>query len=68
MAKKVTDTWTFLSPLDDDGESDIASYNKELEQRGNPKWHDVPWLYSECYLCMPILPHISRREYTTALT
>ncbi|KAJ5148761.1 hypothetical protein N7448_000339 [Penicillium atrosanguineum] len=39
-----------LTPLDDDGYSDIASYNQELEQRGNPKWHDVPWLYAECYL------------------
>ncbi|KAJ5191709.1 uncharacterized protein N7498_010694 [Penicillium cinerascens] len=39
-----------LTPLDDDGESDIASYNKELEQRGNPSWHNVAWLYAECYL------------------
>lgn len=38
------------SPLDDDGSSDIAAYNKELEQRGHPKWHDVAWLYAECYL------------------
>jgi damage-control phosphatase, subfamily III len=39
------------SPLLDDGEPDIAEYNDELEKRGNPKWHDVPWLYSECYMC-----------------
>ncbi|KAK4501453.1 hypothetical protein PRZ48_007262 [Zasmidium cellare] len=39
-----------LTPLQDDGASDIAAYNKELEQRGNPKWHDVAWLYAECYL------------------
>ncbi|KAJ5628656.1 hypothetical protein N7490_010884 [Penicillium lividum] len=39
-----------LTPIEDDGHPDIASYNKELEQRGNPVWHDVPWLYSECYL------------------
>ncbi|KAK4540966.1 hypothetical protein LTR36_008474 [Oleoguttula mirabilis] len=39
-----------LSPLVDDGSPDIAGYNKELEQRGNPKWFDVPWLFSECYL------------------
>ncbi|SMR59481.1 unnamed protein product [Zymoseptoria tritici ST99CH_3D1] len=39
-----------LTPLPDDGGSDIAGYNKELEQRGNPKWHDVAWLYAECYL------------------
>ncbi|KAF2273810.1 DUF89-domain-containing protein [Westerdykella ornata] len=39
-----------LSPIPDDGEGDIAAYNKELEALGNPKWHFVPWLYSECYL------------------
>lgn len=39
-----------LTPLPDDGEPDIADYNKELEQRGNPRWHNAPWLYSECYL------------------
>lgn len=38
-------------PLLDDGEPDIAEYNDELEKRGNPKWLDVPWLYSECYMC-----------------
>ncbi|KAF2200606.1 DUF89-domain-containing protein [Delitschia confertaspora ATCC 74209] len=39
-----------LSPLLDDGEPDILGYNKELEALGNPKWHSVPWLFSECYL------------------
>ncbi|KAH7074346.1 hypothetical protein BKA63DRAFT_512875 [Paraphoma chrysanthemicola] len=39
-----------LTPIPDDGESDVDAYNKELAARGNPKWHDVPWLYSECYL------------------
>ena len=39
-----------LTPLSDDGQSDIPDYNKELEQRGNPNWHDVQWLYAECYL------------------
>ncbi|KAK3045089.1 hypothetical protein LTS18_014604, partial [Coniosporium uncinatum] len=33
-----------LTPIEDDGESDVAAYNKELEQRGNPTWHDVQWL------------------------
>ena len=37
-------------PLEDDGSSDIAGYNAELKQRGNPKWFNVPWLFSECYL------------------
>ncbi|KAJ5833713.1 hypothetical protein N7474_002024 [Penicillium riverlandense] len=39
-----------LTPLTDDGHADIAQYNQELQQRGNPTWHNVPWLYSECYL------------------
>ncbi|KAK5742621.1 Hairy/enhancer-of-split with YRPW motif protein 2 [Elasticomyces elasticus] len=37
-------------PLLDNGQPDIASYNAELEARGNPKWFDVAWLYAECYL------------------
>ncbi|KAK4569970.1 Hairy/enhancer-of-split with YRPW motif protein 2 [Recurvomyces mirabilis] len=39
-----------LTPLIDDGQPDIEDYNTELSQRGNPKWHSVPWLYAECYL------------------
>ncbi|KAL9051364.1 MAG: hypothetical protein Q9162_006066 [Coniocarpon cinnabarinum] len=39
-----------LTPLDDDGEEDVHLYNDELRKRGNPVWHDVSWLYSECYL------------------
>ncbi|KAA8647628.1 hypothetical protein EYZ11_003241 [Aspergillus tanneri] len=39
-----------LTPLPNDGKAGITEYNKELEQRGNPSWHNVPWLYSECYL------------------
>lgn len=39
-----------LTPLSDDGRPDIAGYNEELEQRGTPNWHDVQWLYAECYL------------------
>ena len=39
-----------LTPIPDDGERDIADYNKELEALGAIKWHSVPWLYSECYL------------------
>ncbi|KAL2358011.1 hypothetical protein BJ546DRAFT_195234 [Cryomyces antarcticus] len=39
-----------MTPLPDDGQPDIASYNKELEQLGSPNWFNIPWLYSECYL------------------
>jgi len=39
-----------LTPLPDDGQPDIKSYNDELEKRSNPQWHDVSWLYAECYL------------------
>ena len=39
-----------LSPLLDDGQPDIAGYNTELAARGNPTWHHVSWLFSECYL------------------
>ncbi|GME22951.1 uncharacterized protein LTHEOB_5572 [Neofusicoccum parvum] len=39
-----------MTPLPEDGESDIAGYNKELEALGTPNWFNVPWLYSECYL------------------
>jgi hypothetical protein len=39
-----------LTAIPNDGEKDVEAYNKELAARGNPKWHSVPWLYSECYL------------------
>ncbi|KAF1813523.1 DUF89-domain-containing protein [Eremomyces bilateralis CBS 781.70] len=39
-----------LTPVPDDGEGDVKSYNVELEKRGSPTWFDVSWLYSECYL------------------
>jgi hypothetical protein len=39
-----------IRPLVDDGQPDVAGYNKELEQRGTPSWFNVPWLYAECYL------------------
>ncbi|KAJ9643099.1 Hairy/enhancer-of-split with YRPW motif protein 2 [Coniosporium tulheliwenetii] len=51
---RVEETWKLVltrdSPMPDDGERDVAGYNKELKQLGNPKWFNVPWLYSECYL------------------
>jgi len=39
-----------LTPIPDDGFADVEGYNAELQARGPPKWHDVEWLYSECYL------------------
>ncbi|KAI9374934.1 hypothetical protein BJX61DRAFT_532015 [Aspergillus egyptiacus] len=39
-----------LTPLPDDGEPGIQEYNEELEQRGNVKWHEGPWLFIECYM------------------
>ncbi|KAL9595309.1 MAG: hypothetical protein Q9219_006531, partial [cf. Caloplaca sp. 3 TL-2023] len=39
-----------LTPLVDDGRSDVADYNKELSELRAPTWFDVPWLFAECYL------------------
>jgi len=39
-----------LTPIVDDGESDVTAYNEELAALGKAKWHSVPWLFSECYL------------------
>ena len=39
-----------LSPIPDDGSPDVKLYNDELEARGPPTWHNVEWLFSECYL------------------
>ncbi|GAB1314801.1 Hairy/enhancer-of-split with YRPW motif protein 2 [Madurella fahalii] len=39
-----------LTPIRDDGYADVAMYNKELEQLGNPTWLKAPWLFTECYL------------------
>ncbi|KAI0465555.1 hypothetical protein F4859DRAFT_377974 [Xylaria cf. heliscus] len=39
-----------LTPIRDDGQPDVALYNRELEALGTPTWFAVPWLYCECYL------------------
>ncbi|KAL2825649.1 DUF89-domain-containing protein [Aspergillus cavernicola] len=39
-----------MTPLIDDFQPGLEEYNEELEQRGFPKWHDVAWLFAECYM------------------
>lgn len=39
-----------LSPIPEDGGSDVQLYNDELRARGTPTWHGVEWLFAECYL------------------
>ena len=48
-----------LTEIKDDGEEDVKVFNEELHSRGQNgespdggevKWHDVEWLFSECYL------------------
>ncbi|KMU76155.1 hypothetical protein CISG_05523 [Coccidioides immitis RMSCC 3703] len=52
-----------LTPLEDDGEGDIETYNKELEERGELTWFNAPWLFTECYLYRRINVLFSRAEY-----
>lgn len=59
-----------LTPLDDDGYDDIKLYNDELQARTEadldgpageaPKWHNVEWLFSECYMYRRIYTIFSR--------
>lgn len=39
---------TFI--VDDGYPEEIARYNKEIEDLGNPTWLNVPWLFAECYM------------------
>ncbi|KAK6380185.1 Hairy/enhancer-of-split with YRPW motif protein 2 [Exophiala oligosperma] len=59
-----------LSPLpDEEGElrGDVAIYNQELQDRGaqsatvGVRWHEVEWLFSECYLYRRLFGSFSRR-------
>ncbi|KAJ5038470.1 uncharacterized protein L3040_007328 [Drepanopeziza brunnea f. sp. 'multigermtubi'] len=52
-----------LTPLLDDGEADVAGYNQELEQLGNPSWFNIPWLYAECYLYRRIATSFALSKY-----
>lgn len=52
-----------LTPIRDDGLPDVAIYNKELEQLGNPSWLNVSWLFSECYLFRRMSTSFSLSKY-----
>ncbi|GAB7342567.1 hypothetical protein MBLNU457_g0744t1 [Dothideomycetes sp. NU457] len=52
-----------LTPLEDDGGADIAGYNKQIEQLGNPTWHNVAWLFSECYLYRRMATLFARSQH-----
>ncbi|CAG9993979.1 unnamed protein product [Clonostachys byssicola] len=40
-----------LTPIvNDEFPDEVASYNKEIQDRGNPSWLDVTWLFAECYM------------------
>ncbi|KAL4883319.1 DUF89-domain-containing protein [Aspergillus karnatakaensis] len=52
-----------MTPLPDDGEPDFEEYNEELEQRGNLKWHEAPWLFAECYLYRRLATLFGRSQH-----
>ncbi|KAI9837499.1 MAG: hypothetical protein M1819_007148 [Sarea resinae] len=52
-----------LTPIEDDGQPDVAGYNHELEQLGQVTWFNVPWLYAECYLYRRMSTFFSLSQY-----
>ncbi|KAK2875615.1 hypothetical protein FQN49_001575, partial [Arthroderma sp. PD_2] len=52
-----------LTPLPEDGESDIAGYNKELTERGDISWLNAPWLFAECYLYRRMNVHFALSKH-----
>ncbi|KAK4114822.1 putative UPF0364 protein [Canariomyces notabilis] len=52
-----------LTPIRDDGYPDVAVYNRELEQLGNPTWLKAPWLFTECYLFRRISTSFALSQY-----
>lgn len=52
-----------LTELADDGQLDIAEYNRELKAIGNPTWFNCPWLFSECYLYRRIATYFATSQY-----
>jgi damage-control phosphatase, subfamily III len=41
---------TSTSPIPDDKQPNLQTYNDELRRLNRPTWRNVSWLYSECYL------------------
>lgn len=62
-----------LTPLEADKYNDIKLYNDELQERTSgdldgpageaPKWHNVEWLFSECYMYRRIYTLFSRSTH-----
>ncbi|POS85054.1 hypothetical protein EPUL_003149 [Erysiphe pulchra] len=52
-----------VSELADDGQLDIAEYNRELKAIGNPTWFNCPWLFLECYLYRRIATYFAVSQY-----
>ncbi|OBT89372.1 hypothetical protein VE02_01450 [Pseudogymnoascus sp. 03VT05] len=52
-----------MTPLEEDGGSDIEEYNRELAALGETTWLHAPWLFSECYLYRRIATHFARSTH-----
>lgn len=52
-----------ISPLLEDGGSDILDYNRELESLKPVKWFGAPWLFAECYLYRRISTSFSLSDH-----
>jgi hypothetical protein len=46
-----------------DGEVDVGEYNEELDARIQPTWHDIEWLYAECYLYRRVQTFFGMSKY-----
>jgi damage-control phosphatase, subfamily III len=46
-----------------DGDVDVGDYNEELDARIQPTWHDVEWLYAECYLYRRVQTFFAMSKY-----
>jgi len=44
-----------FSPIDDDGQGNVACYNDELSTypEEEKRWFSMNWLFAECYLYVP---------------